>query len=131
MAIQKEQFLPVADYEQRLLMRVKDAVRVVRVLAVASVLIFLLALLLCFTNSGLAAVGATLVGAVLLGWAWHEKSALYPYEGLVDNSLLRELHYFLQRISLLITVIMLVEVFALIMLVLVSHGNPLAVLRSF
>jgi len=97
----------------------------VRVLAAACIIIMLLALLMCFTSSSLSALGATVIAMVFLAMAWNNKSMLMPYASILSGRVLRDLDYFLNRVTVMAILLALLEAGVLLYLMVNFQGNPM------
>ncbi len=126
----RSDFLDVTELEERLKKQALQQIRGARLLAIGCIVIMLLALLLCFTSSALAAAAATVIAMVFLALAWHDRAMLTPYSGILENRLLRDLDYFLQRLTLLAILLAATEAGALLLFLIASHGNPAAILKG-
>jgi hypothetical protein len=111
--------------EKRLLAEAKAQARSVRVLASACIVILLLALLMCFTSSSISALGATVVAMVFLAMAWNNKSMLMPYASILSGRALRDLDYFVNRVTLIAILLALLEAGVLLYLMVQFQGNPM------
>lgn len=111
--------------EKRLLAEAKAQARSVRVLASACILILLLALLMCFTSSSMSALGATVVAMVFLAMAWNNKSMLMPYASILSGRALRDLDYFVNRVTVIAILLALLEAGVLLYLMINFQGNPM------
>lgn len=111
--------------EKRLLAEAKAQARSVRVLASACIVILLLALLMCFTSSSISALGATVVAMVFLAMAWNNKSMLMPYASILSGRALRDLDYFVNRVTVIAILLALLEAGVLLYLMINYQGNPM------
>lgn len=111
--------------EKRLLAEAKAQARSVRVLASACILILLLALLMCFTSSSMSALGATVIAMVFLAMAWNNKSMLMPYASILSGRALRDLDYFVNRVTVIAILLALLEAGVLLYLMINFQGNPM------
>ncbi len=96
-----------------------------RVLASACILILLLALLMCFTSSSMSALGATVIAMVFLAMAWNNKSMLMPYASILSGRALRDLDYFVNRVTVIAILLALLEAGVLLYLMINFQGNPM------
>ncbi len=73
----------------------------------------------------MSALGATVVAMVFLAMAWNNKSMLMPYASILSGRALRDLDYFVNRVTVIAILLALLEAGVLLYLMINFQGNPM------